>query len=608
MAGIYEFKPDDAFGIATANSWRVKQNASELQVRICPYCNGGSHQDKYTFSISLTSGAFNCKRGSCGAHGSFVQLARDFSYSLGRDADEYHGITWRRFRNIDKPMTAEDVRPGAVKYLEGRGISQAVTERYLITTRTDDEKILVFPFKNPDGQIEFVKYRNTAFRKGDPGSKEFCEPDCRPILFGMYQCDLENKTLIMTEGQIDSLSVAEAGIQNAVSVPTGKNGFTWLPHCWDWLGHFDTLIIFGDHENGQITLLEEMKARFNGVVKHVRPEDYRGCKDANEILQKHGPEAIRECIANAEQEQDPHIMQLCEVTSTDLSKMEGISTGLPELDRIIGGLYFGHLVVLTGERGTGKSTLASQMMAQALRHGYASMAYSGELPKGMYKSWLDRQLSGGDGLEEFTTPTGKQDWRLAKWKEGELGRWYKNLAFIYDARAGYEEEEAVTVTGTIEKAAKQYGIRVFLVDNLMTALSDANVSTDLNRLQTALVTKLCTIAREYNVLILLVAHPRKSSGASSGMRNDDVMGSGNITNAASVVIEYKRAPEMFDHPDRMIRVLKNRLTGDVHSEDEKGISAWFQPETKRITDTKDDFTWPTDGKQMTPVYDEQIPF
>ena len=116
----------------------------------------------------------------------------------------------------------------------------------------------------------------------------------------MMQCNQENKTLIMTEGQIDSMSVAEAGYENAVSVPMGKNGFTWVPHCWDWLQGFDKLIMFGDFERGSMTLLQDMKARFHGSVWHVRPEDYRDCKDANEILFFHGAEALKATLDSAQ--------------------------------------------------------------------------------------------------------------------------------------------------------------------------------------------------------------------------------------------------------------------------------------------------------------------
>ena len=72
-----------------------------------------------------------------------------------------------------------------------------------------------------------------------------------------------------------------------------------MPYCWDWLQNFDTLIIFGDKEGDNITLLDDMASRFNGLVKHVRLEDYKDCKDANDILRKYGAEQVKACINNA---------------------------------------------------------------------------------------------------------------------------------------------------------------------------------------------------------------------------------------------------------------------------------------------------------------------
>ena len=88
------------------------------------------------------------------------------------------------------------------------------------------------------------------------------------------------------------MSCHEASIRNAFSVPGGAKGFTWYPPSYDFVSQFSEMIIFGDYENGAITLLDEMKQRFGGVIKHVRPEDYLDCKDANEILLKYGREQI----------------------------------------------------------------------------------------------------------------------------------------------------------------------------------------------------------------------------------------------------------------------------------------------------------------------------
>ena len=118
-----------------------------MQFRVCPYCR--SEKDKYSFSISLKTGQFKCLRASCNAHGNMITLHKDFGFSLGQDADSYYdGLV--HFRNIHRKERAE-TKPAAIAYMEGRGISEAVTRRYGITTQKEHDNILVFPFEDADG-------------------------------------------------------------------------------------------------------------------------------------------------------------------------------------------------------------------------------------------------------------------------------------------------------------------------------------------------------------------------------------------------------------------------------------------------------------------------
>ena len=603
MANIYDFTPADAERFATHVGIKARRRGNELTFVWCPYCQGGG-KDKDTFSINMDTGVFKCLRASCSAQGNMITLAKDFGFSLGRDADTYYGLKWQRFKTITKKPETIEIRDPAVAYLEGRGISREITEKYYITTLKGQDNVLMFPFYDPDKRMQFIKYRNLTYQKGQSGSKEWCEADCRPILFGMAQCNPENKTLIMTEGQIDSLSVAEAGYENAVSVPTGKNGFTWVPHCWDWLQGFEKLIVFGDFEHGAMTLLPDMKARFNGQVWHVRPEDYQGCKDANEILQKFGKDGIRACIENAERESDVHLIRMADVKPVDQINAPHISTGFTQLDRLIGGFYFGQVILLSGRRGKGKSTLASQFLCGALRAGESCLAYSGELIHSNFREWMDRQLAGPDNLQEVRSDSGKADWTLQTWQRQRLHDWYYHTMWIYD-EADVNGEETESLMQTVEKAVREYGIRVVLLDNLMTAL-DENLSADLNRLQSNFVRNLARMARKYNVIIFLIAHPRKRRGDGGDFDADDVMGSGNITNAVDVVLNYDTGPDKFNKPDRILSVKKNRISGDLSD----GIDMWYDPASKRISERKDDFSWPTDTKikQMEVVYDVELPW
>lgn len=584
---IYEFDPDDAKRFGQEQHIKYQVRGDELQFKYCPYCRNKT-DDKNTFAINLNTGQFKCLRASCGAHGNMITLARDFDFSLGTAVDEYFNRR-RRYRDLSRyprPIT----RPPAVEYLESRGISAAIGEKYGITTRKDADNIIVFPFFDESKKLQFVKYRKTDFDKNKDKNKEWCEKDCKPILFGMDQCDAEeSKTLILTEGQIDSLSVADAfdGEVNVVSVPTGANGFTWIPYCWDFLAKFDTLIVFGDHENGHITLLDEMKARFNGTIKHVRPGDYLECKDANEILLAHGRQAVIDAIDRAVVLENPKIKKLSEVKRKSMAEMESINTGLSKLNKTLGGFYFGQLIILTGERGLGKSTLGSQFITSAVSQGVTCFCYSGELPEWFFQDWFDRQCAGREYINVATSELGFDNYLVDGAALEQIHDWYDERCYIYDNSAvATEDGENQTITETVENAIRQYGCRMIMIDNLMTAISD-DMKSDLYRQQSAFVRKLAEMAKQYNVIILLIVHPRKQQGYQ--FKNDDVAGSSSITNLADVILNYAEPRDDDDlDPDRILQITKNRLGGTVNY---SGIPLWYNIPSKRISEGRGLFDW-----------------
>lgn len=576
---MYEFKPEDAERFARHMGIPAKHKGKELTFKKCPYCN--STNDKDTFSIDLNTGTFNCLRASCGAKGNMITLSKDFDFPIDFGNNDYHEKKiYRKLPNV-KPKP----KPQAIKYLLSRDISMKVAETYNITVHDKWENVLVFPFYDEKGELQFIKYRKTDFDKTKDKSKEWCESNCKPILFGMNHCNKENKTLIITEGQIDSLSLAEAEIPNAVSVPTGAKGFTWIPHCWNFLKGFETLIVFGDHEKGHITLLDELAQRFEGIVKHIRPEDYLGCKDANEILKKHGREALVKAVERAVVVEHPQIKVLADIKRVDISKLEKFTTGLTSLDNLIGGFFFGQLVLLTGERGEGKSTLASQFGTYAIKAGYSCFFYSGELVNWYFKAWFDAQVAGLTHMNKKVSESGFTSYSIDASVEDDIDNWYRNKAFIFDS--GNLAERKTPLLDVIKTAIRQYGCRFIVVDNLMSAMVD-DVSSDQYQQQTVFVNSLAKIAKQFNVVVLLIAHPRKKQV--EGFDNDDVAGSSNITNLVDVVMRFARPKGKDVPPDteqRMLTVLKNRLTGKTNRQ---GIELFYQQGSRRISEDGN-FDW-----------------
>lgn len=595
----YEMRAEDVHGLAQSLNIRTKVKGEELWFKTCPKCKGGGG-DQDTFSVNLKSGAFKCFRASCGYQGHFVELCRDFGYQLddGRP---------RHYRELRQPQEIV-IRESAIAYMEKRGISRLTCERYQITAHKDRPNILVFPFYDEANKLRFIKYRNMLWHKGMSGSKEWSEKETMPILFGMKQCEGFER-LVITEGQLDSLSCAEAGIGNAVSVPTGATGFTWLDNCWDWVTKFKEVVVFGDNEHGKITLLDTIRARLPSSIRVlcVRPIDYLGEKDANDILLKHGAENVRKAVANAEIPKMRNVKELSSVRSVNINDLERLKTGIPELDKVIGGLVMGQVVLLSGKRGEGKSTFGSQLIVSALDQGASTFAYSGELADFHFKRWIDYQLAGLDNLEEVKTEYGNLAYNIRPEAVERITEWYRHRAFIYDNEFIPDEgEELEALTDTVEKVIQQYGTKLIFIDNLMTTMEFVQEQGNLYLEQSKFVGRLKRIAMKYQVVVILVAHPRKSK---EGFSNDDVSGSSDITNKVDVVLSYSRMPEG-SPTDSRLEITKNRLFGKLKMGSD-AIGLMYSDKTKRIYSPKATFQrqygW-TKQSTYLPVDADDMPF
>lgn len=373
--------------------------------------------------------------------------------------------------------------------------------------------------------------------------------------------------------------------------------------------------MFGDFEKDHITLLDDMVRRFPCLIKHVRQEDYKGCKDANEILQKFGCDSIKIAIERAMPIPVNRVLPLANVENVNIYELPKVKTGIVDLDRILyGGLPFGMVCIIAGKRGEGKSTLGSQIMAYSLEQGYKTFVYSGELPNYLYKNWFDFQIAGRHHVVENQTDFGTPNRFITRANQELINAWYMEKAFIYDSRI-VENDEKEDLLKSVERAIQQYGIKVILIDNLMTAMYiDEQMGSDKYDQQGQFVRKLTKLAIKYNCLILLVAHQRKNSFTSDA--NDEISGSGDISNLAGITLSYNRGSKeeiekgVIQESQRKLIVAKNRLFGKI---DLKGIVLEYDERSKRIYGKSDNldyqFGWDySDGFLDLENMDLEIPF
>lgn len=605
MYELYEFKEQDAFNFAQHVHAETTIKNEELFFKLCPYCKPKPTRDNLkSFSINLKTGQFKCLRASCGVSGNMLTLAKDFDFSLGFDIDEYYKPN-KQYKKFKKRVNPIIPKMEAIQYLEGRGISEQITREYEITVQTNNPNILVFPFYDEKGFLQFIKYRKTDYDKTKDKNKEWCEANCKPILFGMKQCK-DFSRLIITEGQIDSLSVATAGIENVVSIPTGAKGFTWVPYCWNWINQFEEIIVFGDYEKGHITLLYELSSRLKITIKHVREEDYKDCKDANEILKKYGKEQVRACVENAVIVPIKQVKLLSSVKNIDIFKLPKMKTGIRQVDRLLyGGLPFGGVTLISGKTGEGKSVLASQIMVNAIFQGYKCFAYSGELVDYQFKQIMDYQIAGSRHTFEYQNEWGDSAYNISEINRNLISDWYDDKFWLYDNSIidNDEQESLVKVT---ENVIMQYDVKVVLLDNLMTAIDlETSYGNDKYERQGLFVKKLARLATRHNALILLVTHKRKNNFSTN--ENDEINGSSDISNLAMVTIAYEKNNEI-EPSQRLCKISKNRLFGKTET---NGYILNYDEKSKRIYGQGDDlyvdYGWNKNDNTFVSI-NEETPF
>ena len=571
----YEFKASDVYDFARSIGADTRERGDELNFKKCPYCGESEGQ----FSVNLENGTFKCFRASCDKHGHFVQLAKDFGYKLD------FGEVKQSYRPLPQPKKKIETTNDASFYLETRKIDWRVAERYGVTTKNGNSSILVFPFFDEDGVLQTIKYRNMDFVKGKTqGAKEWTEKGTKPILFGMKQCEGFDR-LIITEGQLDSLSVATCGFDNVVSVPMGCVNFAWYANCCEWLSKFKEIIVFGDWEykhGDKMTLLDDLRKRLptSVVVKAVQKEFYLGEKDANDILTKYGKEAIIEAVNSAKVPPVLQIKRLVDAKNVDISELPKIRTNIRELDRLLqGGIRFGELTILSGKRGEGKSTLMSQLIAEATDQEINTFVYSGELPDYYFKRWLDLQIAGPDNVVSRKNEYNDDVYSIPDDVLDKINRWYSDRIYLFDNNfvATSDATELKSLQEIIVQAITYYNCRFICIDNLMTAMS-VDMSADLYRAQSDFVKALARMAKTYEVAIILVAHPKKTKEA---FQNDDVAGSADITNLGDLVMNYSRNHSSDYDCDGLLSVTKNRLTGRLTKQGEP-IELYYSASSKRI--------------------------
>lgn len=345
---------------------------------------------------------------------------------------------------------------------------------------------------------------------------------------------------------------------NAAALPIGAAADN-LSRSRAFLEAFSFVLVVGPDEGRRRALAEALRRQVPSVEVCVTSQSvYRGCTSLRELQDKHGLEALEALWQDADELPPYGLLEISGVEKVDTAKLPHARSGIPALDKMIGGLYDGEVSVWTGKRKEGKSTMIGLPILSAIREGRKVCVYSGELPAWRYKSWLLSMAAGPDELLEETTDTGKTVWTPKPETARQIDLWWKDRMFLLD-NAVSDVHQPEKLLGLMRYTYRRFGCSVFVLDNLMTVSLPGE---DKYNAQSAFVGRLVDFAHETRSHVHLVAHRRKG-GAGKGGRgdSDDVSGSADITNRADNTFAVSRIDDEDSPFDAALEILANRTFG-----------------------------------------------
>lgn len=344
----------------------------------CPECSPTrKKKNARCLSVNVEKGTWVCHH--CSWSGGLHQG--------GRRSDELH---WRKpvyVRPEPKPVP-EAHDQALVEWMAKRSIPPSVIRRNRISLQTvympqveGHVKAICFPYYRGE---EFI---NAKYRDREKNFR--MEPGAERILYGLN--DIDPERCVIVEGEMDKLSVEVAGITSCVSVPDGApsetakdyaSKFTFLEADRERLESVKEWILAVDSD-GPGKRLEDELARRLGREKCRRVQWPKDCKDANEVLCKHGAERLRACLDEAQPYPISGVFEVADLSDRidhlyQHGWERGVSTGWDDVDQFFT-VRPGELTVVTGIPNSGKSNWVDALMVNlADLHGWRIAMFSPE--------------------------------------------------------------------------------------------------------------------------------------------------------------------------------------------------------------------------------------
>lgn len=400
------------------------------------------------------------------------------------------------------------------------------------------------------------------------------------LLYGAHLWGPGQKMIVVTEGELDALSVSQLQSLKwpVVSVPNGASGAAKaVAENAEYLESFETVVFLFDMDDpGQQAAKECAELLSPGKAKIAQLP----LKDASEMLVANRGSEVIDAIWRARPHRPDGLVYGEDLWEKLIERQD--SSGHPYpwegVNEKLHAIHPRTMVVLTSGTGVGKSSICRELAYHLLmlgeKVGYIALEES-----------VDRSAMGLIGVH-LNKPVHLHHVR-AEVTDEELKQGFDatmgtgNVVF-YDHFGSMENDRLISKIRQMAAC----GVTTVFLDHLSIVVSALEGGDERRRIDSA-CTKLRQLVEEKGITLFLVSHLRRGEGKAleeGGQTSLNLLrGSSAIGQLADVVLGLERN-QQGDNPDMTtVRVLKNRYSGDT------GVAAFLKYDKDNGRLTQADF-------------------
>lgn len=494
----------------------------------CPECS--FHRKKKTlkcFSFNLNKNAGRCNH--CG----IVLVAKE-DKQIEIKQTEYKKPVWKN---------KTDLSNNAVKWFESRKITQSTLNEFKVTegiewmpqTQTNVNTIQFNYFKF--GELVNVKYRD--------GAKHFKLFKDGEMIFYNLDATINNNVIIIVEGEMDVLAMAQSGYKNVISVPNGCNdkgkiNMDYLDNCIDYFVENCKFLLALDNDKVGNRLKDELARRLG--YENCSTITFKDCKDANDCLIKYGIIGVSESVEAAKEYPIEGVFNAIDIQNDiwdyyNNGLPSGFGIGMHEFDMFLK-FQPGYLTVITGIPGHGKSEFLDFLMCRLnISHDWKFALYSPENhPLQLHFSKLAEKIIG--------KPFDGQN-KMSPLDLTTTIEYLKDVFYFVNPAENFTLDNILIA---VKSLVRKKGVKAFVIDAWNKL--EHNYSTNETKYISEQLDKIVTFCEKNSVHCFLVAHPTKvqkdkATGKFEIPNLYSISGSANFYNKAANGITVYRDYENF---------------------------------------------------------------